>query len=129
MRFVHIVAILAVAQFIFFTVQVGQARGRHGVKAPAITGHEEYERALRVQMNTLEQLACFLPVLFIAAVYWPGLYVAAIGVVYLVGRMLYWRAYMSDPTTRGPGFLLTAIPTFVLLVASLLGVLFGTQEL
>ena len=121
MNYVHIVALLAIFQFIYFSILVGQARGKYGIKAPAMTGNEHFERAARVQMNTLEQLVCFLPALLIAAVYWPPVYVAAVGVVYLVGRAIYQRAYAADPAKRGLGFMLTFMPTVLLALAGLVG--------
>jgi uncharacterized MAPEG superfamily protein len=123
MNFVHIVAILAIGQCIFFSVLVGNARSRYGVQAPAMAGHEQFDRIFRVHMNTLEQLICFLPALFIASAYWPGMYVAAAGAVYLIGRLVYWRAYLADPARRSAGFALTVMPTIALLVAGLLGAL------
>ena len=121
MNYIHIVAVLAVLQFLFFGILVGRARAKYGVKAPATSGSEPFERAFRVQMNTLEQLVCFLPALLIAGVYWPNAIVASIGMVYLIGRLLYRQQYIADPNKRGPGFLMTVLPTFVLLGASLLG--------
>lgn len=124
MNLVHTVAILAVIQFFFYCFLVGRAREKYGVKAPAISGHEEFERVFRVQMNTLEQLVCFLPALFVAAQYWPPLFVSALGVVYLVGRVIYRSAYVADPSKRTLGFLLTILPTVILMLASLAGALF-----
>ena len=121
MNYVHIVAVLAVFQFFFFGILVGRARGKNGVRAPATSGHELFERAFRVHVNTLEQLVGFLPALLIASVYWPNAIVAGIGVVYLIGRFIYQHSYLADPAKRGPGFLLTVIPTFALLVAALAG--------
>ena len=121
MKYVHIIATLAVLQFIVFSFLVGQARQKYGVKAPAISGHDEFERVFRVQMNTLEQLVCFLPALFLAAIYWSPIFAAIAGVVYLIGRIIYRQSYISDPSTRTLGFMLTLIPTFVLLVAALIG--------
>ena len=121
MHYVHIVALLAIVQFIFFCMLVGAARGKYKIAAPAMTGNEHFERAVRVQMNTLEQLVCFVPALLIAAVYWSPVYVAATGVVYLVGRTLYRQAYVADPGKRGLGFLLTFLPTVLLAVAGLVG--------
>ena len=126
MNYVNIVALLAIAQFIYFGILVGQSRGKYGIKAPAMTGNEHFERAARVQMNTLEQLVCFVPALLIAAVYWPQVYVAALGVVYLVGRALYQRAYVADPAKRGLGFLLTFLPTTLLVLAGLVGAVMRT---
>ena len=123
MNHVDLVAILAVAQMVFFAVLVGRARGRYGVKAPAVTGHEMFERAYRVQMNTLELMVAFLPALYIAAKYWPQAWVAGAGAVYLVGRFIYWRSYTSAPGSRGVGFGLSMLPVLALLVAALAGCL------
>ena len=122
-NFVHVVAVLAILQFFLFGVLVGRARKRHGVKAPAMSGHELFERAFRVHMNTLEQLVGFLPALLLASMYWPDAIVASIGAVYLAGRFLYRHLYLADPASRSPGFLLTVIPTFTLLGATLVGAL------
>ena len=121
MNYVHIVALLAIIQFIIFGIFVGQARGKYGIKAPAMTGNEHFERAARVQANTLEQLVCFVPALLIAAIYWPPMYVAAVGVMYLVGRTLYRQAYVTDPAKRGLGFMLTFLATVLLVLAGLVG--------
>lgn len=85
MNYIHIVAILAVLQLFLFGILVGRARDKYGVKPPAVNGNEHFERAFRVQMNTMEQLVGFLPALFIAGQYWSNVVVAAIGLIYLVG--------------------------------------------
>lgn len=121
MNYVHIVAVLAIIQFLLFGILVGRARRRHGVKPPATSGHDSFERAFRVHVNTLEQLVAFLPALFMASVYWPSAIVAGVGAVYIVGRFLYRGLYLADPAKRRPGFLLTVIPTFLLLGAALVG--------
>jgi len=125
MNFVIIVAVLAVLQFIVFSILVGKARETYGVKAPAVQGHEMFDRAFRVQMNTLEQLVCFLPALFMAGNFYPDTYVALVGVVYLVGRVIYRQSYVADPSKRGLGFMLTFAPTVVLLIAALVGAIFS----
>ena len=122
MHYVDLVAILAVFQFVAFTVLTGQARARAGLKAPAMVGDEGFERMYRVQMNTLEVMVVFLPALFLAAKYWSPVFVAATGAVYLVGRLLYWRDYVADPARRGPGFALSILPALVLAVAALVGI-------
>lgn len=121
MNYVHIVAVLAVLQFFLFGILVGRARKRHGIRAPATSGDESFERAFRVHVNTMEQLVGFLPALFLASVYWPNAVVAGVGAIYLGGRFLYRHLYLADPSRRRPGFLLTVIPTFTLLAASLVG--------
>ena len=121
MNYVDIVAVIAVLQLIFFSVLVGSARGKYGVSAPAVVGHELFERAYRVQMNTLEVLVAFLPALFLAAKYWPQPAIAGIGAIYVLGRFIYWRAYMGAPKSRGLGFGLSVLPVLVLLLAALVG--------
>lgn len=123
MHYVHAVAMLAVLQYLFFGALVGMARGKYGVKAPAVTGDERFERVYRVQVNTLELLVAFFPALYAAAYYWPAPYVAAAGAVYLIGRMIYWRAYVRDPAQREIGFVLSLLPVFALAVAVLAGAL------
>ncbi len=123
MHYVELVALLALLQFLIFIVFVGRARGRYGIKAPATSGHEIFDRYFRVQQNTQENLLMFLPALWLAAAYWNPLWVAAIGAVYLVGRMLYCIGYVREPRQRSTGYLLTAVPIIVLLLAALLGVL------
>jgi len=126
MDLVNIVAVLAVFQFIVFSFLVGKAREQYGVKAPAVQGHEQFERVFRVQMNTLEQIVCFIPALLLANIYWPDLFVALVGTVYLIGRLIFRQSYISDPSKRALGFVLTLIPTVVLLIAALIGAVIGT---
>jgi uncharacterized MAPEG superfamily protein len=123
MGWVDIVALLAVTQLIVFGVLVAWARGRYGVPAPATSGHPVFERFFRVQMNTVETLVAFLPGLWIAARYWPPGYVALLGAVYLVGRVIYLRAYVREPKSRGLGFALSMLPTAALIIAGLFGAL------
>ena len=118
MNFVDIIAMLAVLQYLIFGGLVGQARGKYGVKAPAVVGDANFERIYRVQMNTLELLVALIPSLYVAARYWPGQYVAAVGAVYLVGRIIYWRAYVNG-TSRGLGFNMSMFPIFILVLAAL----------
>ena len=120
MQAVAIVTILALAQFIFFTIQVGSMRGKHGVKAPAVTGHPEFERMFRVQQNTMEQLVAFIPALWIYAYLVNPFWGAAMGLVFIVGRFIYRASYVKDPDSRGIGFTLTFLPTAVMLVWSLI---------
>jgi glutathione S-transferase len=122
MPYIEIVAIIALLQFMVFGILVGKARQDFGVKAPAVTGHESFERIYRVHMNTLECLITFLPALFLAARYWPAYVVAGLGVVYLIGRMVYWRSYVAKPENRGFGFMLSFAPTVLLMLLALAGI-------
>ena len=125
MNAVDAVAMLAVIQYLVFGGLVGKARGTYGIQAPAVTGNEQFERVYRVQMNTLELLVVLFPSMYAAAHYWPQWVVAAAGGVYLVGRVLYWRAYVSEPKSRGLGFMLSIGPVFALALAALVAALLG----
>jgi glutathione S-transferase len=121
MPLVHIVVGLALVQFLFFCFAVGKARGTYKVAAPATTGNEMFERYFRVQMNTLELLVIFVPSILIFGQYF-GAYVAiALGVIYLVGRLIYFTNYVKDPKSRSMGYGLSALPVMILLAGSIFG--------
>ena len=121
MACVDIVTALALLQFIVFGFKVGRARGRYGIKAPATSGNETFERHFRVQQNTLEQLIVFLPGLYLFSHYYSPLVAAAIGVIYLIGREVYSMTYVKDPAKREVGYGLTFLPTVVLVLGGLFG--------
>jgi hypothetical protein len=121
MVWVDLVTVLALLQFLYFGVLVGQARGKYKVPGPATTGHEMFERYFRVQMNTLELLVVLIPALWMAAGYWPAGWMSLIAAVYLVGRFVYLRGYTNPQGSRTLGFVLSFIPVIALLLASLIG--------
>ena len=121
MAWVDLVVMLALLEYLAFLILVGRARGQHGVHAPAMSGHPVVERWLRVQGNTLEQLIVFVPALWAAARYWKPEYMAAVGAAFIVGRALYARGYVADPSKRSLGFLLGFASTVALLLAALAG--------
>jgi len=116
MEMVVVITILALLQYVWFGVQVGQMRGRHEVKAPAMSGAPEFERMFRVHYNTMEQLVVFLPALWMFAYMVNPTWAAGIGVIYLAGRFLYRASYLKDPAGRSAGFTLTVVPSTVLLI-------------
>ena len=119
------VTVLVVLLGIYTMMLVGRMRGRHGVQAPAVTGAPEFERAFRVQMNTLEQSLLFLPLLWLATIYpvVSGYLAPGFGFVWLVGRVLYSSGYMADPAKRSSGFLIAGVALLGLLVLSIVGIL------
>jgi len=121
MPLVQIVLALALVQFLFFCFAVGKARGTYKVAAPATTGNEMFERYFRVQMNTLELLVIFIPSTLISAQYFGAYVVAGLGVVYLIGRMIYFTSYVKDPKSRSMGYGLSSLPVLVLLAGALVG--------
>jgi uncharacterized membrane protein YecN with MAPEG domain len=121
MAWVAIVAVLSLLLYLFMGVNVARARAKCKIAAPAMTGHPDFERAARVQMNTLEWLPVYLVSLWLFAVYVEPRAAAAIGAVWILGRALYMRGYMQAAARRGPGFLVQASATFVLMIGGLAG--------
>jgi glutathione S-transferase len=103
-------------------IHVGRSRGRYGVKAPAVTGHELFERAYRIQMNTLENAALMLPALWVNAVFISDRGAAALGALWLISRIWYSLAYQSDPAKRGPAFALSMTAFAITWLAAMWGV-------
>jgi glutathione S-transferase len=121
MAYVDIVTALALLQYIVFGFKVGRARGRYGVKAPAVAGNEIFERLFRVQQNTLEQLIAFVPGLYLFSHYFNPLIAAVLGLVYLVGREVFAVSYVKEPAKREVGYALTFLPTVILILGGLFG--------
>ena len=119
-----VVTIIALLVFFWTGLRVGSARGKYGVKAPATTGSPEFECAYRVQMNTLEQIVLFLPLLWLSNSYFmmmPYL-TGALGLVWIVGRIMYATGYSAtDPSKRSSGFLISLIATAGLLITTIIG--------
>jgi uncharacterized membrane protein YecN with MAPEG domain len=84
-----------------------------------MTGDPILERAIRVQSNTLEWLPIFLVSLWLFAIYWSDLVAAALGLVWILGRLLYWRGYIADPARREAGFLVQGLAGAALLFGAL----------
>jgi glutathione S-transferase len=121
MDMVHAVIGLAVLQFFVFAGFVGRARVKSGVEAPAVTGDPLFERYYRVHYNTMEQLVIFIPAILLFATYIDTLWAAILGLIYVVGRIVYFRAYIADPAKRGAGYGVSMLPVIILLLGGLGG--------
>ena len=119
--------LLAVFVLIYTFAQAGRYRAKHKILAPLMTGHPEFERAVRVQMNTIEQFVIFLPLLWLATTYFriigwvPGI----LGILWCLGRIVYSMAYMQAPEKRGLGFGISILANLALLILAIYG-LFAT---
>ena len=99
-----LVTLLAIAFYMFTCINVSRARTRTGVKVPAMSGHPDFERAFRIQANTLEWMPVFLPALWLFAIYIGDAIAAGIGAVWIIGRIVYFIGYSQAAAKRGPGF-------------------------
>ena len=121
MELVVIVMMLALLEYFWLIVRVGQARLKTGLEAPKVTGNEEFERNFRVHYNTLEQLVMFLPGLWFFGLYVNEYAAAGLGLVFIVGRAMYAISYVKDPASRGPGTLISVLANLALVVGALGG--------
>jgi glutathione S-transferase len=118
-----IVSLLALLVYFYMSLRVGQGRSKYGVAAPAVTGHPNFERDYRIQMNTLEWLPIFLVSLWLFAAAWSADLVAAgVGAVWIVGRILYLTGYARAAEARSAGFGIQALAAGVLLFGALGGI-------
>ena len=120
----HAALITALSTLLFFVsgVLVGRARGKYGIHAPATSGHPDFDRVFRAQMNTLEQLAIFIPVLWLATLYANPHYATWLGYAWLLGRIWYIVGYIHSERGRSPGFLVAILAWAFLLVLALKGI-------
>ncbi len=121
MELIAIVAALALIEYLVFGYMAGMARGKYKVEAPATTGHPIFERRLRVQTNTLEQLIVFLPGLVLFGRYVSAPIGVILGAIFILGRIVYSIGYVADPAKRSVGFGLSYVPTVLLILGGLLG--------
>jgi glutathione S-transferase len=114
-----LVTLLAILVYFYSSILVSRARGKFGVKLPAISGNPDFERVFRAQMNTLEWMPIFLPSLWLFAVYVSDAIAAMIGLVWVIGRILYVLGYAQAVAKRSLGFAIQATATIALWVGAL----------
>ena len=119
--------VLSLVVYVWAVLKVGQARGKYDVKAPAVTGAPEFERAFRAQQNTVEQMVLFVPLLGLACFLWGDLWAGLYGVVWSLGRLLFIETYARAAEKRSLGFMLSGGLSFAVLIAVI--VTFGLRHL
>lgn len=123
MEWIVLVTLLVALEYFWLAILVGKSRSETGIAAPAIVGDEKFERVFRVQQNTLEQLVIFFPALWVFGYYVSATIGAVLGVVFLVGRIMYARGYVQHPNKRAPGFIIGSLSILALMVGGLVGVI------
>ncbi len=121
-NYTAIVTVLSVLLYFFVATRVPIARRKFDVKLPAIAGHPDFERVFRAHMNTLEWMPIFLPLLWLCAIYLSDGAAALLGLVWIAGRVLYFRGYAEAVEKRVPGFFIQALACVLLLVGATAGI-------
>ena len=121
MEAIAIVTALALLQAFVFAFLVGKARGTYNVPAPAMSGNENFEREFRVHQNTVEQLIIVIPTMWIFGTFVHVMTAAGLGLVFVISRFIYRKAYLADPGSRSTGFTIGAICEMTLILGSLIG--------
>jgi glutathione S-transferase len=117
-----IITLLAVAFYFFMATRVAVARGRFNVKHPATTGNLDFERIFRAHINTLEWMPTFLVPLWLCAFYLSDRGAAAVGLLWIVGRVVYFFGYSQAVEKRLPGFFIQSSTCFLLFVGAIVGI-------
>ena len=122
---VQIIIVLALIEYLALGFNVGRARSRYGIKAPATTGNPIFERHFRVHQNMLEQLVVFIPALIIFARHAGMRFAIILGILFLIARPVYAFGYVRDPEQRAIGAGVSFVIIGILVVGSLLALLLG----
>ena len=125
MEYPTLIVLLALLQYVWFSMRAGMGREKYNIEAPACTGDENWERLFRVQQNTLEQLIVFIPACYAFAHFLSPLWALILGAVFIVGRFLYSAEYVKAPKTRVLGMALTFLPNAALIFGALFGLIKG----
>jgi glutathione S-transferase len=122
-RYTALVTLLAIAFYFFLATRVAVAHGKFNVKLPAMAGNPDFERVVRAHVNTLEWMPTFLVPLWLCAIYLSVITAAVLGLVWIVGRVLYWNGYSEAVEKRLPGFFVQSTACFLLFIGALAGVI------
>ena len=117
-----LITLLTIALYFSFALRVAIARGKFGVPLPATSGNPAFERTFRVHQNTNEWLPIFLASLWVCAIWLTDLGAAALGIVWLLGRMLYALGYTKAVEKRLPGFFIQSSACVLLFLGAAIGV-------
>lgn len=118
-----LITLLDCLMYLTLTINVGRNRAKFGVPATEPGGPPELARAVRAHLNTLEQLAFHLPLLWIAALSVGDNFAVIVGAIWLFARILYAVRYCQKAKRRTKGFIISMLANAVLLIGAFSGVI------
>jgi uncharacterized membrane protein YecN with MAPEG domain len=116
---VAIVTLLTSLVYFGMALRVARTHHKTGILAPAMSGDPVLERTIRAHTNMLEWMPIFLPSMWLFAIYWNATVAALLGLVWIIGRIIYFLGYISEPNKRFPGFFIQSTAAFILLLGAL----------
>ena len=119
MELLAIITVLILIQTLFFGFEVGKARGKYNIKAPAVSGDEMFDRHYRIHQNTIEQIVIFIPSLWLFGYFVNMNIGTGLGLLFLIGRFIFRSAYLKDPASREIGFIMGFLPIAICLLTTL----------
>ncbi len=114
-----IVTLLMALAYFWMALTVARTHARTGILAPTMTGDPTLESTCRAHTNMLEWIPIFLPSMWLFAIYWSANIAAILGVVWIIGRLMYFYGYIAEPKKRYPGFFVQSSAAFALLLGAL----------
>lgn len=123
-----LVTVFALIVYLVFTINVGRARAKYKIMPPQMSGNPDFERVVRVQQNTLEQIAIFLPALWVFSEFVSPIWAAGIGAVWILGRIIFAWGYYQAAEKRTIGFGITSFSTMFLILGSLVGIILNLVQ-
>ncbi|MCG5058047.1 MAG: MAPEG family protein [Limnoraphis sp. WC205] len=119
-----LVTVIALLVYFVLTLNVGRARAKYKIMPPQMSGDPNFERVVRVQQNTLEQLVLFLPALWLFSEFISPTWGASLGAIWIIGRIVYAWGYYQAAEKRFLGFAIASLSVLTLLGGSLVGIIF-----
>ncbi|XP_039505038.1 microsomal glutathione S-transferase 2 [Pimephales promelas] len=117
------VTMLSALHMGFQARRVGWSRMKHKIMPPTVTGPPEFERTFRAHQNSVEFYSIFLAVLWISGIFCNEVLAALGGIIYIVGREMYFTGYIRESKRRLPGFFFMLSVLLFLIVMATIGII------
>ena len=121
-HYTPIVTLLAVAFYFFLRHASRLLMASSASDYQQSTGNSDFERICRAHINTLEWMPTFLVPMWLCAIYLSDTAAAVLGLVWIVGRVVYFTGYRRAVEKRLPGFFIESTACFLLLIGSAAGI-------